>query len=231
MSNEHPISTNAANAAASADFTNATSPATSAEQSNSKKPRKAWRVIDIVTAAVLGVAVGLIFVVWNIVGGAWFTAADALTPGLGGLVVGTWLLGGIIGGLVIRKPGAALFVEVIAATVSALIGNQWGISTLYSGLAQGLGAELIFLLFAYRRFSLPVTMAAGAAAGAGAFTLELFTSGNLARTWQFNSVYLACLLISGAILAGVVGWALVRALAGTGALDRFAAGRERRGEV
>ena len=56
MSNEHPISTNAANAATSADFTNATSPATSAEQSNSKKPRKAWRVIDIVTAAVLGVA-------------------------------------------------------------------------------------------------------------------------------------------------------------------------------
>lgn len=99
------------------------------------------------------------------------------------------------------------------------------------GPGPGLGAELIFLLFAYRRFSLPVTMAAGAAAGAGAFILELFTSGNLARTWQFNSVYLACLLISGAILAGVVGWALVRALAGTGTLDRFAAGRERRGEV
>ncbi|MFC3848718.1 ECF transporter S component [Corynebacterium hansenii] len=196
-----------------------------------KKARRGWRVIDIVTAAVLGVAVGLIFVVWNVVGGAWFTAADALTPGLGGLVVGPWLLGGVIGGLVIRKPGAALFVEVIAATVSALIGNQWGISTLYSGLAQGLGAELIFLLFAYRRFTAPVAVLAGAAAGAGAFLLELFTSGNLARTWQFNSIYLVCLLVSGAVLAGLVGWALVRALAGTGALDRFAAGRERRGEI
>ena len=200
-------------------------------RNGAKKQRRGWRVIDIVTAAVLGVAVGLIFVVWNIVGGAWFTAADALTPGLGGLVVGPWLLGGIIGGLVIRKPGAALFVEVIAATVSAVIGNQWGISTLYSGLAQGAGAELIFLLFAYRRFTAPVAMLAGAAAGAGAFILELFTSGNLARTWQFNSIYLTCLLISGAILAGLVGWALVRALAGTGALDRFAAGRERRGEI
>lgn len=201
------------------------------KRKTAKKPHRAWRVIDIVTAAVLGVALGLIFVVWNIVGGAWFTAADALTPGLGGLVVGPWLLGGVIGGLVIRKPGAALFVEVIAATVSALVGNQWGISTLYSGLAQGAGAELIFLLFGYRRFTAPVAMLAGAVAGAGAFTLELFTSGNLARTWQFNSVYLTCLLVSGAILAGLVGWVLVRALAGTGALDRFAAGRERRGEV
>lgn len=192
---------------------------------------RSWRVIDIVTAAVLGVAVGLIFVVWNVVGGAWFTAADALTPGLGGLVVGPWLLGGVLGGLIIRKPGAALFVEVLAASVSALIGNQWGIETLYSGIAQGLGAELIFLLFAYRRFGLATAMLAGAAAGAGAFLLELFTSGNLARTWQFNSIYLSCLLVSGAVLAGVVGWALVRALAGTGALDRFAAGRERRGDV
>lgn len=195
------------------------------------RPRRRWRVIDIVTAAVLGVAVGLVFVVWNIVGGAWFTAADALTPGLGGLVVGPWLLGGVLGGLVIRKPGAALFVEVIAATVSALIGNQWGISTLYSGFAQGLGAELIFLAFGFRRFTAPVAMLAGAAAGAGAFILELFTSGNLARTLQFNAIYLGCLLVSGAILAGVVGWLLVRGLAGTGALDRFAAGRERRGEV
>ncbi len=194
-------------------------------------PKRRWRVVDIVTAAVLGVATGLVFVVWNIVGGAWFTAADALTPGLGGLAVGPWLLGGVLGGLIIRKPGAAIFVEVVAASVSAAVGNQWGISTLYSGLAQGLGAELIFLLFGYRRFSLPVSMLAGALAGIGAFTLELFTSGNLARTIEFNAIYATCLVISGAVLAGLVGWLLVRALAGTGALDRFAAGRERRGEV
>lgn len=179
----------------------------------------------------LGVATGLVFVAWNVVGGAWFEAADALTPGLGGLAVGPWLLGGVLGGLIIRKPGAAIFVEVLAASVSAAVGNQWGISTLYSGLAQGLGAELVFLLFGYRRFSLPVSMLGGAAAGVGAFILELFTSGNLARTFEFNAIYATCLVISGALLAGVVGWLLVRALAGTGALDRFAAGRERRGEV
>ena len=64
--------------------------------------RLQWRVIDIVTAAVLGVACGLIFWVWNTVGYAGFTAMDALTPGLGGLFNGVWFLGGIIGGLVIR---------------------------------------------------------------------------------------------------------------------------------
>ncbi|GAB3939572.1 ECF transporter S component [Corynebacterium tapiri] len=192
------------------------------------KNRSAWRVIDIVTASVLGVACGLIFWVWNILGYAGFTALDTLTPGLGGLVAGVWLLGGVLGGLVIRKPGAAIFVEVVAAIVSALLGNQWGITTIYSGLAQGLGAELIFLLFAYRRFGLPTAVLAGIGSAVGAFVLELFMSGNLAKTLQFNLIYLVCLVISGAILAGILGWVLVRALARAGVLDRFAAGRQQR---
>lgn len=184
-----------------------------------------WRVVDIVVAAVLGVATGLIFLAWNLIGSAWYTAMDALTPGFGGLAAGIWLLGGVLGGLIIRKPGAALFVEALAATVSALLGSQWGITTLYSGLAQGLGAELVFAAFAYRRFSLPVSMLAGAGAGLGAWVLELFLTPNLDKSIEFNLIYLVCLLISGAVLAGLVGWLLTRALAATGALDRLASGR------
>lgn len=190
-----------------------------------------WRVIDIVTAAVLGVACGLLFWVWNSVGYAGFKALDTLTPGLGGLVSGIWFTGGVLGGLIIRKPGAAIFVEVIAASVSALIGSQWGIETLYSGLAQGLGAELIFLLFVYRRFDLPVAVLAGVGAGVGAFVLELFTSANFAMSLTFNLIYLTCTVISGAVLAGVLSHYLVKALAQTGALDRFGAGRERFGRA
>ncbi|WP_285137675.1 ECF transporter S component [Microbacterium sp. lyk4-40-TSB-66] len=190
-----------------------------------------WRVVDIVVAAVLGVAVGLVFFGWNTVGGLWFEGMDALTPGLGGLAVGIWLIGGVIGGLVIRKPGAALLVELIAAVVSALIGNVWGVTTIFSGLAQGLGAEVIFLAFLYVRFTLPVAMLAGAGAGIGAWVLELFLSANIAKTVEFNLIYLGSLIVSGALLAGVVGWLLVRALAATGALSRFAVGRDARRDV
>lgn len=190
-----------------------------------------WRVVDIVVAAVLGVAIGLIFWGWNTVGGIWFGAMDAVTPGLGGIAVGIWLLGGVVGGLIIRKPGAALLVELIAAVVSALIGNVWGITTIFSGLAQGLGAELIFLAFLYLRFTLPVAMLAGAGAGIGAWVLELFLTPNIVKSLEFNLIYLGTLVVSGALLAGVVGWFLVRALAATGALSRFAAGREARRDV
>ncbi|MDL9979384.1 ECF transporter S component [Microbacterium sp. ASV49] len=190
-----------------------------------------WRVVDIVVTAVLGVAVGLVFWGWNTIGGAWFSVMDGLTPGLGGIAVGIWLIGGVIGGLVIRKPGAAIAVEVIAAILSALIGNQWGISTVFSGLAQGLGAEIVFALFLYARFTLPVAMLAGAGAAVVEWVLELFVFANIQKSIEFNLIYLVTMIISGALLAGVVGWLLVRALAATGALSRFAAGREVRREV
>jgi len=185
-----------------------------------------WRIVDIVVASVLGVACGIVFLAWNTVGYAWFQAMDALTPGLGGIATGIWLLGGVVGGLIIRKPGAALYVELLAAIVSAVLGSQWGISTLYSGIAQGIGVEIVLAIFLYRRFGLSIAMLGGMAAGWGAFVLELFTSGNLGKTLQFNIIYLVTLSISGAVLAGAVGYFVVQALAKTGALDRFAVGRE-----
>lgn len=205
-----------------------TSTRTSASVQSGTQSSWRWRVVDIVVAAVLGVAIGLVFWGWNTVGYAWFSAADALTPGLGGIAVGIWLLGGVVGGLVIRKPGAALVVELVAAIVSMLIGNVWGVSTILSGLVQGLGAELIFALFLYRRFGIVVAALAGIGAGAAAWVFELFygSSPNILKSLEFNAIYLIAVVISGAILAGIVGWLLVRALAVTGALSRFAAGRE-----
>ncbi len=189
-----------------------------------------WRVVDIVVAAVLSVAVGLIFYGWNTIGYAGYEAVNALTPGLGGLVNGVWFLGGPLGAIIIRKPGAALFVEILAASVSAALGTVWGIEVLYSGFAQGLGAELIFLLVIYRRFNLTLTMISGALAGVGAVVLEYFL-GNIAKGLEYNLIYLATSTVSGAILAGLLAWVLMRALAKTGALSRFAAGREAQSSI
>ena len=204
-----------------------TTPASSARSAHTAgKPNRRWRVVDIVVAAVLSVACGLIFLFWNTAGYAGYEALDAFTPGLGGLASGIWLLGGVLGGLIIRKPGAALFVELLAACVSAALGSQWGAATLLSGIAQGIGVEIVFAIFAYRSFNLLVATIAGLAAGVGAWTLELFTAGHLARSVEYNIIYLVCTCLSGAILAGVLGYFTVKALAATGALDRFAAGRE-----
>jgi energy-coupling factor transport system permease protein len=185
-----------------------------------------WRVVDIVVAAVIGVAAGLVFLAWNFGYQVPGSILEATLPGLQGLVNGVWLFAGVLGGLIIRKPGAAIFTEVVAAVVSALIGNQWGsFLTFEAGIVQGLGAELVFLAFLYRRWSAPVAVLAGAGAGLFGAVNDLFLwyPGSGAT---FATAYLVTSLVSGAVLAGGLSWVLARALARTGALSRFAAGRE-----
>ncbi|AZC13083.1 ECF transporter S component [Microbacterium sp. ABRD28] len=190
-----------------------------------------WRVIDIVIASVLGVAAGLVFLLWNIAYLGPSNVLSPLLPGLQGLLDGPWLFAGVLGALIIRKPGAAIYTETLAAVVSALVGNTWGgFLTIEAGLVQGLGAELIFLLFFYRRWSLPVAVLAGmgAALAGGINNLILWYPGS---GGLFITVYLASTLVSGALIAGALSWVLARGLAATGALDRFAMGREARARV
>ena len=193
--------------------------------------RLRWRIVDIVVASVVGVASGLIFLLWNVGYLGPKALLDPLLPGLQGLLDGPWLFAGVLGALIIRKPGAAIYTETLAAVVSALIGNQWGgFLTIEAGLVQGIGAELIFLLFLYRAWSLPVAVLAGAGAAiaGGINNLVLWYAGADAA---FTVVYLISTAISGAVIAGALSWFLARGLAATGALDRFASGRERRALV
>ena len=183
-----------------------------------------WRVVDIVVASVLAVAAGLVFVFWNVASNPITAPLGAVLPGLQALAGGGWLFAGVLTALVIRKPGAALYGELVAATVSALVGNQWGVLTIESGLVQGLGAELIFALFLYRRWSLPVAVAAGAASGLALAINDLFLW-YPGSTTAFAAIYTGSAVVSGALLAGVLSWFVVRGLAKTGALSRFASGR------
>jgi energy-coupling factor transport system substrate-specific component len=194
--------------------------------STSRRSRYRWRVVDIVVAAVLGVAAGLVFLAWNFGYQVPGSILEAALPGLQGLVNGVWLFAGVLGALIIRKPGAAIFTELVAAVVSALVGNQWGsFLTFEAGIVQGLGAELVFLVFLYRRWNAPVAVLAGAGAG-------LFGAVNDLILWYpgsgpaFAAIYLVSSVVSGAAIAGGLSWLLARALARTGALSRFAAGRE-----
>lgn len=208
-----------------------TSTSTSASATTAGTRRLRWRVVDIVVASVLGVAAGLIFLLWNIGYLGPKALIEPLLPGLQGLLDGPWLFAGVLGALVIRKPGAAIYTETLAAVVSALIGNQWGgFLTIEAGLVQGLGAELVFLLFFYRRWNLGVAVLAGvgAALAGGINNLVLWFPG---ADTGFTVIYLLSTAVSGAVLAGALAWVLARGLAATGALDRFASGRAARARV
>ena len=199
---------------------------TSTRTDRTEAPTGAWRTVDVVVAAVIAVAFGVVFWAWNLLYAAT-GSAFAFFPPLQGFMYGVWLLPAVVGALVIRKPGAALLTELVAAIVSALLGNQWGITVVYYGLLEGIAPELVFLAGRYRRWGLPTAVLAGAAAGAAAVVLDLTLYYlDWAPSWMV--AYGALVVASSAVIAGVGGWLLVKALARTGVLAPFASGRGQR---
>ena len=183
-----------------------------------------WHIVDIVVASIIAVASGVIFWGWDIVCAAPLTVLEAVTPGFEGLVNGFWLFGGPLAAIIVRKPGAALYAETLAAFLELTLGNQWGVGgSLIVGICQGLFAELAFLIFRYAKWNLGATMLSGMLAGVGCALYYWLTNpawGAIRVLW-----YLGTSIVSGAIIAGLIVWAVCRALAATGVLDRFESGR------
>jgi energy-coupling factor transport system substrate-specific component len=185
--------------------------------------RGSWRVVDIVTASMIAVVGGLflwgVATVWTPV-----TSALSLAPPSSALLAGLWVVPGVVGGLVIRKPGAAVYVELVGAVLEALLGNAWGFSTVYYGLVEGLGAEFVLALLFYRAFGLLPAVVSGAGAGltCGLLDVSVYYPDLTPGT---KIAYGLLATVSGAVIAGAGAWALTRALARTGALAPLASGR------
>jgi energy-coupling factor transport system permease protein len=127
-----------------------------------------WRTRDILVAAVIGVVFGIVFAAWNLVWSA-VAPATAAVPLQAFLLYGMWLVPAVLAPLIIRKPGAAVFAEMVAAGVSTLVGTPWGPDVLLSGFVQGAAAELVFAMTLYRNWSLPVLGIAAVASAAAAW--------------------------------------------------------------
>src|SRR3954453_10960966 len=177
-----------------------------------------WRTVDIVVTAVLGVAFGVVFWAWNLL------AALAVPP-VSGLLNGVYLMPGVVAGLLVRKPGAAIFASTLAAALSLLFGSPYGGIIVVYGLVQGLGGELGFLLTRYRSFGWGTAILAGATAALSTSLLDNSLYYSQLSFFGFQLPYTVLTIVSSVVLAGIVGLLLVRALARTGALNAFAAGR------
>jgi energy-coupling factor transport system permease protein len=128
----------------------------------------AWRTRDIVVTAVIGVAFGVVFWFWNTIW-APLDGVFALAPWAKDLLYAVWLIPAVLAPLIVKKRGAALFAEITAAGVSALLGSQWGPDVLLSGFVQGAAAELVFAMTFYRSYAFPTLVAAAVASAAAAW--------------------------------------------------------------
>jgi energy-coupling factor transport system substrate-specific component len=223
----HPTGRQPAADAASSGTSGATPAAGRRGSILASKPLAGWRTVDLLTIAFLGAAFGIAYWGWGLAYEGPSTALSTIFPPLAGITGAPWLMAGVVGGLVVRRPGAAFACEVIAALVSMLPGTKWGVTTLVSGLLQGLGAEIAFLILGYGAFGLGAAVLAGALAA----PLEAIYEWQVYWTdWDmgYKLAYGAILTVAGAIIAGGIGWLLTKALAKAGALNAFPPGQEER---
>lgn len=178
-----------------------------------------WRTRDIVVAAIIGVAFGVVFWAWNFL----YAGVDplfAFAPPLKDLMYGVWLIPAVLAPLVIRKPGAALFAEMVAAIVSALLGTVWSIDVLLSGFLQGAAAELIFAFSLYRSYG-PIVLVLAALASAAAAWVHDWVLYYPTVEPTVQVLRLAAMLISAAVLTAGGSILLARSLRRSGVLDGF----------
>ena len=187
-----------------------------------------WDTRELVTVAVIGATFGAVFDGWTLLTSG---PLAGLVAGLGpwaNLENGIWFIPAFLAPYIIRKPGAALFAEAIAASVSFLLGSPWGfLGAVVAGLVQGLGAEVAFALFGWRNYRLAVMLLAGFISAAASFAF-VYPIWNAGYDVLYNSFGFVATVIGVTGLGVLLSIALAEALRATGVLDRFALVREQR---
>lgn len=109
-----------------------------------------WTLRDVIFLAIIAIFFGIIYQVWSY---AYYAlAATPLKPFANDLTLGVWIMAGPLAGVLLKKPGAGLLGELLAATVEMLLFSSWGAADLITGVTQGAGAELGFATTGYRNW-------------------------------------------------------------------------------
>ncbi|RNC97311.1 ECF transporter S component [Lysinibacillus halotolerans] len=177
-----------------------------------------WKMKEVVLAVILSVACGVIYLGWSTL---WIPISALVGPVGASFMFGIWVIASPIVAYIIRKPGAAFIAEVAAAAVELLTGSHFGLSALLVGVFQGIGSEIAFALFRYKRYNLFTLMLSGALAGVIGMVYNLLANGFGYYTAGVFYTTLAIHIISGAILGGWLGKVVVDALAKTGVLEQY----------
>lgn len=189
---------------------------------------KSWKLKEVVLMSLFSVVFGIVYLLFLHVGNIW---SGFIGPIAYEWIFGIWFIVSIICMYIIRKPGAAVISETIAAAVEVLLGNAVGPRLILAGVIQGLGAEAAFAATRYRRFDIWVLMLAGVGASVFSFVYGYFMGGFTVFSTGYVLLMFGLRIVSGAMIAGVGGKAIVDGLLATGSLRGYAITRSKKGEA
>lgn len=175
-------------------------------------------IFETVFTAVVSSSLGVMF--WG-----WTFVYDILKPflkvlGLNYAIAGIWVISAILVPAIIRRPGIAIMAALISAFVESLF-THWGLISLSSGLAQGLGAEIIFCFFLYRRWDFPVLVLASMSSAALSYLSDYFIYDYAHLSKIIVAIQFTSFLVSSVFLSAYLSSYIVKRLKRLGVLNRF----------
>lgn len=184
---------------------------------------KSWKLKEVVLMSVFAVVFAIVYLLFMQVGNIW---SGVIGPIAFEWIFGIWFIVSIICAYIIRKPGAAVLSETMAAAIEVMIGNAVGPRLIISGIVQGLGAEAAFAATGYKRYDWWVLCLAGIGAAVFSFAYGFLVSGYSALDPSFLMLMFGLRTLSGAIIAGIGGKYLSDGLLTTGALRGYSISKD-----
>lgn len=145
-------------------------------QNSSTQKKKGLELRDVILMASLGLIFAIIYLAVFNVGMGISTAltATGLSDFAFDIIYGVWFMAGTLAAYIIRKPGIGLVTEVLASVIELLLGNSGGVTVVLTGFIQGLGTEIGFAVFRYKKWDLGSMTLASVLSGIFIYIYELF---------------------------------------------------------
>lgn len=191
------------------------------------KAKNGWKLKDVIMMAIFGVVFAAIYLGVFYVGMALSTA---LTPsGLSQygfeIIYGVWFMAATLAAYIIRKPGVALVTEILAAVIEMLMGNSGGVTVVLTGFIQGIGAELVFAAFRYKKWNFFTMSLASVASALCIFIYELYYLQYYLVSPKILAGQLVVRFISSIVFSGIICKLAGDGLAKTGVVKSYAIGQ------
>ncbi|MDF7637673.1 ECF transporter S component [Leuconostocaceae bacterium ESL0958] len=117
---------------------------------------KKWTLQDVILLALVAIIFSAFYWVMGPIYNVIYGLLGVLgwQPIVNDLTLGGWMMAAPLAAVLLRRAGAGLLAEMLAAAGEMFLGGAYGLSTLLSGFVQGLGSELGFTLTGYRSYRL-----------------------------------------------------------------------------
>lgn len=161
-----------------------------------------WTIRDVIFLALIGVFFGIIYQLWSYV--YYALAATPLKPYANDMTIGVWIMAGPLAGVLLRKVGASVIGELLAAAVEMMLFSSWGAADLISGFIQGIGNELGFAATGYKNWEKLGLLMSTIGATIVTFAWDWFQSGYKAYTPTMNITLLIIRFVSIGFFSGVL---------------------------